>query len=180
MIPKSGDAVSTTYNPSLLVDSTVEFRTKTAPPEPAAASHYQLETLKKELDNRDSTISELKTQLKSLQTIVDQLTKENNALKVTADDSQSVTSQNSTINPTENTSNGIEEKVLERGKSMDTEQITRENDDAAEVRHGVRSNQRPVSMFETREGPKNNWQVTKHQVLILLIVAFTSIDNSLI
>lgn len=59
-------------------------------------------------------------------------------------------------------------KPQERGKSLETEQLTLTEDDA-DLRQSLKSAQRPVSMYETREGPKNNWQVTKHQVLITLI-----------
>lgn len=126
----------------------------------------EIDTLKKELHNKDSTITELKNQLKNLQTIVEQLTKENSVLKTSSvDDDQSMTSQLS-INES---SLGLEGAVAlggpERGRSLETDQLTRENTDP-DIKLTVKNVQRPVSMFEAREGPKNNWQVTKHQVLI--------------
>lgn len=127
----------------------------------------EIETLKKELDNRDSTITELKNQLKNLQTIVEQLTKENSALKTTSsvDDDHSMTSQTSI-----NDSNALDLSPQERGRSLDTEGLALEEDDA----RPAKAPQRPVSMFEPREGPKNNWQVTKHQVLIINFTNFNT------
>ena len=150
--------MSSTYNPSLPTDNTtIEHRTHTPSPahEPEVKKH-EIESLKKELDNRDSTITELKNQLKNLQTIVEQLTKENSALKTSSvDDDHSMTSQTS-INDA-----NLDLSPQERGRSLETEQLALTEE--LDLRP---KNQRPVSMFEAREGPKNNWQVTKHQVLI--------------
>ncbi|XP_022125277.2 ARF GTPase-activating protein Git isoform X1 [Pieris rapae] len=120
--PKAGETVSSTYNPSL-----PESNERTNTP----IDRNEIESLKKELDNRDSTITELKNQLKNLQTIVEQLTKENSVLKTSSIDEDSVSTN--------------EDK--EKGREED-----------------VRVKTRPVSMYETREGPRNNWQVTKHQL----------------
>lgn len=157
MDPKTGETVSSTYNPSLPLEHSTDIlaqNTEQNIPE----RKDEIETLKKELDCRDSTITELKNQLKNLQTIVEQLTKENSALKTTSsvDDDQSMASQNS-MNESNNT---LDLSPQERGRSLENELVLSED-----VRH--KSTQRPVSMFETREGPKNNWQVTKHQVLII-------------
>ncbi|XP_047505310.1 ARF GTPase-activating protein Git isoform X3 [Pieris napi] len=79
--PKAGETVSSTYNPSL-----PESNERTNTP----IDRNEIESLKKELDNRDSTITELKNQLKNLQTIVEQLTKENSVLKTSSIDEDSV------------------------------------------------------------------------------------------
>lgn len=84
------------------------------------------------------------------------------------DDDQSMTSQMS-IN--DNSSNVLEtSKAQERGKSLETEHFSRSDEVDAKL---LKAAQRPVSMYETREGPKNNWQVTKHQVLI--VINFTNL-----
>ncbi|CAH3884886.1 ARF GTPase-activating protein Git isoform X2 [Pieris brassicae] len=121
--PKAGETVSSTYNPSL-----PESNERTNTP----IDRNEIESLKKELDNRDSTITELKNQLKNLQTIVEQLTKENSVLKTSSIDEDSVSTN--------------EDK--EKGREED-----------------VRVKTRPVSMYETREGPRNNWQLTSIPVL---------------
>ncbi|KAJ2952492.1 hypothetical protein O0L34_g6810 [Tuta absoluta] len=154
LIPRTGEAVSSTYNPSLPTDHTDTRQS------PKPDKQPEIDCLKKELDSRDSTISELKNQLKNLQSIVEQLTKENSVLKTSSiDDDNSIASL-----PSEN----VLECSKERGKSLDTEELSREEE------IGLKSAQRPVSMFETREGPKNNWQVTKHQLTTL-----TGLDRSL-
>lgn len=165
--------MSSTYNPSLPLEHSLssELRRANSPSiQGLPEKKGELDSLRKELDSRDSTITELKNQLKNLQTIVEQLTKENSVLKTTSsvDDDQSMTSQAS-INES-STSYALEGagKPQERGKSLETEQLTLAEEDA-DLRQSLKSTQRPVSMYETREGPKNNWQVTKHQVLILLI-----------
>lgn len=156
--PRAGETVSSTYNPSLPEHSSPEIRRTQSPSNPPPEKKEEIENLKKELDNRDSTITELKNQLKNLQTIVEQLTKENSVLKTTSSiDDESMTSQMSM-----NDSSNVLDTKPERGRSLETEQLTLEE----EVRQAVKGPQRPVSMYETREGPKNNWQVTKHQVLI--------------
>lgn len=155
--------MSSSYNPSLPFELSLDadFR-RTQSPVPQTSE--QIQTLKKELHDKDSTITELKNQLKSLQTIVEQLTKENSVLKTTSsiDDDQSMTSQYS-MNES-STSHALETgaKAQERGRSLETDQLTKE----ADLRQALKNAQRPVSMYEAREGPKNNWQVTKHQVLI--------------
>ncbi|CAK1552641.1 unnamed protein product [Leptosia nina] len=128
--PKAGETVSSTYNPSLPDQSHERTNTPT--------DRNEIDTLKKELDNRDSTITELKNQLKNLQTIVEQLTKENSVLKTSNTDDDSISSNN-------------EGEVKERGRSL-------------EAPEDLKMKARPVSMYETREGPRNNWQVTKHQL----------------
>ncbi|XP_048479426.1 ARF GTPase-activating protein Git [Plutella xylostella] len=161
ILPRAGDAVSSTYNPSLPSELSIEPRTHSPAPAAAAppAPAPQIETLKKELDSRDSTITELKTQLKNLQTIVEQLTKENSVLKTTSSfDDNSIASVGSIV---DSTSNGLEvEKPQERGKSLEAEMAAADDVKAAK-------GQRPVSMFEAREGPRNNWHVTKHQLATL-------------
>ncbi|XP_047527710.1 ARF GTPase-activating protein Git isoform X1 [Vanessa atalanta] len=161
--PRTGETVSSTYNPSLPTEHSNLELPRTHSPSPAHSlpeRKTEIESLKKELDNRDSTITELKNQLKNLQTIVEQLTKENSALKTTSsvDDDQSMTSQAS-INESNNT---LDLTPQERGRSLETEQLTLSED--LDVRQSLKTVQRPVSMFEAREGPKNNWQVTKHQL----------------
>ncbi|XP_064071786.1 ARF GTPase-activating protein Git [Vanessa tameamea] len=161
--PRTGETVSSTYNPSLPTEHSNLELPRTHSPSPAHSlpeRKTEIESLKKELDNRDSTITELKNQLKNLQTIVEQLTKENSALKTTSsvDDDQSMTSQAS-INESNNT---LDLTPQERGRSLETEQLTLSED--VDVRQSLKTVQRPVSMFEAREGPKNNWQVTKHQL----------------
>lgn len=166
IVPRPGETVSSTYNPSLPDSFSTDFRRTQSPSRlthtPIPEQKDEIETLKKELCTKDTTITELKNQLKNLQTIVEQLTKENSVLKTTSsvDDDQSMTSQ---MSMNDSTNNVLEaSKGPERGKSLETEQFTREEPDAKLVKTA----QRPVSMYETREGPKNNWQVTKHQVLI--------------
>ncbi|XP_045491809.1 ARF GTPase-activating protein Git [Colias croceus] len=141
--PKAGETVSSTYNASLPNDQPLSERTNT----PTDRSE-EVETLKKELDSRDSTITELKNQLKNLQTIVEQLTKENSVLKTSSIDDDSISQVS------------ISEEVKERGRSMD-QQLGGAGEGEGE---DVKLKTRPVSMYETREGPRNNWQVTKHQL----------------
>ncbi|XP_013182413.1 PREDICTED: ARF GTPase-activating protein GIT2 isoform X3 [Papilio xuthus] len=119
--PRTAEAVSSTYNPSLPNDQTDSKRTQSPITSNNAPEHIEIETLKKELDNRDSTITELKNQLKNLQTIVEQLTKENSVLKTTSsiDDDQSMTSQTSISE-----SGVLEGKFPERGRSLETDQLT--------------------------------------------------------
>lgn len=154
--PRQGETVSSTYNPSLPMEHSSTDKRLSPPLE----RNPDIDTLRKELDSRDSTITELKYQLKNLQTIVEQLTKENSVLKTSSvDDDQSVTSQ---ISMNDSMASNVTEKPQERGKSLESE-----FKEDAEVRQ-AKSAQRPVSMYEAREGPKNNWQVTKHQVLICI------------
>ncbi|XP_028178100.1 uncharacterized protein LOC114365678, partial [Ostrinia furnacalis] len=170
-IPRPGETVAPTYNPSLPLEHSLssELRRAASPalhglPERKVE---ELECLRKELDSRDSTITELKNQLKNLQTIVEQLTKENSVLKTTSsvDDDQSMTSQAS-INDS-STSYALDgAKPAERGKSLETDQLALV-DDETDARLSLKGAQRPVSMYEAREGPKNNWQVTKHQLTTL-------------
>ncbi|XP_013140687.1 PREDICTED: ARF GTPase-activating protein GIT2 [Papilio polytes] len=153
VLPRTAEAVSSTYNPSLPNDTDSK---RTQSPITNNPPEHEIETLKKELDNRDSTITELKNQLKNLQTIVEQLTKENSVLKTNSiDDDQSMTSQTSISESGE--------KFPERGRSLETDQLTLSEE--VEVRQSAKM--RPVSMYEAREGPKNNWQVTKHQLTSL-------------
>ncbi|CAG9783420.1 unnamed protein product [Diatraea saccharalis] len=171
IVPRPGETVSSTYNPSLPVEQSLstELRRAQSPSMQSATpvKKDEIDTLKKELDSRDSTITELKNQLKNLQTIVEQLTKENSVLKTASsvDDDQSIASQAS-INDSfaSNVLDGAS-KPPERGRSLETEQLSM-TDEEADLRQSLKNVQRPVSMYETREGPKNNWQVTKHQVLI--------------
>ncbi|GBP66573.1 ARF GTPase-activating protein GIT2 [Eumeta japonica] len=173
-MPKMGEAVSILYNPSLPTEQSAKELRNTQSQNSifatgASAPKDELESLRKELDNRDSTISELKTQLKNLQSIVEQLTKENSVLKTSVDDTQSIVSITSTLANDSSASSNTEflPKIQERGKSMETDQLINVSDEAAEIRSTLKSTQRPVSMYETREGPKNNWQVTKHQLTTL-------------
>ncbi|CAG4907080.1 unnamed protein product [Colias eurytheme] len=140
--PKAGETVSSAYNASLPNDQPLSERTNTP------TDRSEVETLKKELDSRDSTITELKNQLKNLQTIVEQLTKENSVLKTSSIDDDSISQVS------------ISEEVKERGRSMD-QQLGGAGEGEGE---DVKLKTRPVSMYETREGPRNNWQVTKHQL----------------
>ncbi|XP_045785674.1 ARF GTPase-activating protein Git isoform X3 [Maniola jurtina] len=119
--PRAGETVSSTYNPSLPTEHSVDTpRTHSPSPAHAPERKQEIETLKQELDNRDSTITELKNQLKNLQTIVEQLTKENSALKTSSvDDDHSMTSQNS-INESNNT---LDLTPQERGRSLETDQL---------------------------------------------------------
>ncbi|XP_068629723.1 ARF GTPase-activating protein Git [Battus philenor] len=167
VVPRTAEAVSSAYNPSLPADHSLSDTKRNQSPTTsghnAPEQHNEIETLRKELDNRDSTITELKNQLRNLQTIVEQLTKENSVLKTTSsiDDDQSITSQTSMSDST----NVLDGKFPERGRSLETDQLTLAED--VDVRQSLKSAQRPVSMYETREGPKNNWQVTKHQLTTL-------------
>ncbi|CAK1582198.1 unnamed protein product [Parnassius mnemosyne] len=169
ILPRTAETVSSTYNPSLpgeqsgLDSKQTQSLTNTIQ-QVVPERHDEIETLRKELDNRDSTITELKNQLRNLQTIVEQLTKENSVLKTTSsmDDDNSITSQTSI---SESTSNVLDGKFPERGRSLETDQLTLTED--VDVKQSLKNAQRPVSMYETREGPKNNWQVTKHQLTTL-------------
>ncbi|CAH2074680.1 unnamed protein product, partial [Iphiclides podalirius] len=159
ILPRTAEAVSSAYNPSLPSErGFAESKRGQSPIE--GAGREEIEVLRRELDSRDSTITELKSQLRDLQSIVEQLTKENSVLKTASsvDDDNSVTSQASI-------SDATEARPPERGRSLETDQLTLA--DEAEVRQTVKGSQRPVSMYETREGPKNNWQVTKHQLTTL-------------
>ncbi|CAH2086866.1 unnamed protein product [Euphydryas editha] len=162
--PRAKETVlQTSYNPPIVTEPFNLELPRTHSPSPAHGPperKTEIETLKRELDNRDSTITELKNQLKNLQTIVEQLTKENSVLKTTSsvDDEHSMTSQAS-INESNITP---DLSPQERGRSLETEQLTLSED--VDVRQSLKTVQRPVSMFEAREGPKNNWQVTKHQL----------------
>ncbi|CAH0702042.1 unnamed protein product [Spodoptera exigua] len=177
VVPRAGETVSSTYNPSLpLEHSSIDMRRTQSPSNFAHAAipeqNTEIETLKKEIHTKDSTITELKNQLKSLQTIVEQLTKENSVLKTTSsvDDDQSMTSQ---ISINDSSSNALEpSKAQERGKSLETEHFSRPEE--VDGKLSLKPAQRPVSMYETREGPKNNWQVTKHQLTTL-----SSLERSL-
>ncbi|XP_038215842.1 ARF GTPase-activating protein GIT2 [Zerene cesonia] len=140
--PKAGETVASTYNASLPNDQP-HPQERTSTPE----RNEEVETLKKELDSRDTTITELKNQLKNLQTIVEQLTKENSVLKTSSIDDDSISQVS------------ISEDTKERGRSMD-----QQLGGAGEGGEDVKVKTRPVSMYETREGPRNNWQVTKHQL----------------
>ncbi|XP_069365476.1 ARF GTPase-activating protein Git isoform X2 [Maniola hyperantus] len=137
--PRAGETVSSTYNPSLPTEHSVETpRTHSPSPAHAPQRKQEIETLKQELDNRDSTITELKNQLKNLQTIVEQLTKENSALKTSSvDDDHSMTSQNSI-----NDSNTLDLTPQERGRSLDTDQLALAED--MEVRQ-AKAAQRPLT-----------------------------------
>lgn len=153
--------MSATYSPGLPTEQSpsADPRRTQSPSCPAQGTPErddQIQHLKKELHDKDSTIDELKTQLRNLQTIVERLTKENSVLKTSSIDDDSVTSL------TGESCSGLDGfAAQERGKSLESE-LGREVD----VRP-AKGSQRPVSMYETREGPKNNWQVTKHQVLII-------------
>ncbi|XP_073943433.1 ARF GTPase-activating protein GIT1 [Choristoneura fumiferana] len=161
--PRAGETVSSTYNASLPIEHSAfsDLRPAHSPP----LRGGDVDSLKKELDSRDSTITELKNQLKDLQTIVEQLTKENSVLKTTSsvEDNNSLTSQTSITDNV--SSNGLDSasKPPERGRSLETDQLTLSSEEA-DLKQALKSSQRPVSMFEAREGPKNNWHVTKHQV----------------
>lgn len=161
MVPRPGEAVA-----AALPDHPPALRLRRAPSPSILAppeQKEQIETLRQELHTKDSTITELKNQLKDLQTIVEQLTKENSVLKTNSvDDDNSMTSQ---FSMNESASNVVDSvKSQERGRSLETDELTRSDETDAKL--SLKAAQRPVSMFEAREGPKNNWQVTKHQVLI--------------
>ncbi|KAM3961780.1 ARF GTPase-activating protein GIT1 [Aphomia sociella] len=164
IVPRPGETVSSTYNASLPIEQSlnIELRRTQSPINITQGSIVPVEiaSLRKELDSRDSTITELKNQLKNLQTIVEQLTKENSVLKTNSiDDDQSMTSQNSV---TESSTSMLESsKPQERGRSLESEELR--SSEESDLRQS-KSTQRPVSMYEPREGPKNNWQVTKHQL----------------
>ncbi|XP_052737732.1 ARF GTPase-activating protein Git isoform X2 [Bicyclus anynana] len=137
--PRAGETVSSTYNPSLPTEHSSELpRTHSPSPAHVPERKQEIETLKKELDNRDSTITELKNQLKNLQTIVEQLTKENSALKTTSsvDDDHSMTSQNSISE-----SNNVLELPQERGRSLETDQLVL----VEEARQSLKAPQRPLT-----------------------------------
>lgn len=152
---RTAEPASSTFNQSLQIEHTQPERRSPTCPE----SKDEIETLKQELSNKDTTITELKSQLKNLQTIVEQLTKENSVLKTSSiEDDQSMASQ---LSVTE--MSNAEGKSQERGRSLETELMEGE-----ESKMAAKGPQRPVSMYETREGPKNNWQVTKHQLTTLL------------
>ncbi|XP_041977492.1 ARF GTPase-activating protein GIT2 [Aricia agestis] len=130
-------------------EHSTSVQTQDAPP-----TTDEIETLRKELDSRNSTINELKNQLKSLQTIVEQLTKENSVLKTSSvDDEHSVASHTS--------------DSADLDLSPDREPPAPA---PAAAPPTPRAPQRPVSMFEAREGPKNNWQVTKHQLTTIPVL----------
>ncbi|XP_072944018.1 ARF GTPase-activating protein Git isoform X2 [Epargyreus clarus] len=139
IVPRAGETVSSTYNPSLPEHSSPELRRTQSPSNATVPEKKdEIENLKKELDNRDSTITELKNQLKNLQTIVEQLTKENSVLKTTSSiDDDSMTSQASMNDST----NVLDMKPPERGRSLETEQLTLEED----VRQSLKGPQRPLT-----------------------------------
>ncbi|XP_063620002.1 ARF GTPase-activating protein Git isoform X1 [Cydia splendana] len=170
--PRAGETVSSTYNPSLPIEHSTSSDLRFT----SLHGKEDVKTLKKELDSRDSTITELKNQLKNLQTIVEQLTKENSVLKTNSiDDNNSLTSQTDITDNVSSFDNGLDTacKPPERGRSLETDQLTLSAEEA-DLKQALKSSQRPVSMYETREGPKNNWHVTKHQLTTL-----SSLDRSL-
>ncbi|XP_059061754.1 ARF GTPase-activating protein Git [Achroia grisella] len=166
IVPRPGETVSSTYNASLPIEQSlnVEFRRTQSPISMGVVPERgEILSLKKELDSRDSTITELKNQLKNLQTIVEQLTKENSVLKTNSiDDDQSMTSQTSANESTASNMLESSSKPQERGRSLESEELR--SPEESDLRQTLKSTQRPVSMYEPREGPKNNWQVTKHQL----------------
>ncbi|XP_063359782.1 ARF GTPase-activating protein Git isoform X1 [Cydia amplana] len=170
--PRAGEIVSSTYNPSLPIEHSISSDLRFT----SLHGKEDVNSLKKELDSRDSTITELKNQLKNLQTIVEQLTKENSVLKTNSiDDNNSLTSQTDITDNVSSFDNGLDTacKPPERGRSLETDQLTLSAEEA-DLKQALKSSQRPVSMYETREGPKNNWHVTKHQLTTL-----SSLDRSL-
>lgn len=173
--PKMGEAVSSLYNPSVPNEnsSAVEMRTSQSASNSKLFLHNetfpgqsnQIELLKRQLDSKDSTIYELKEQLKSLQTIVEKLTQENSMLKISSDDDEE-NDVSLVVEKTDEVVTSSSEaagKNNERGKSLESEQMPLK-EISLESRLKAKLNQRPASMYETREGPKNNWQVTKHQL----------------
>ncbi|XP_026329179.1 ARF GTPase-activating protein GIT2 isoform X2 [Hyposmocoma kahamanoa] len=138
IVPRSGETVSSMYNASLPTQST-DFDVRRSPSHAQTDAHPQeIESLKKELNSRDSTITELKNQLKNLQSIVEQLTKENSVLKTSSIDDESVTSL------VESTNGNAESKPQERGKSLDTE-LTKSEDDAKQLK----CTQRPLTTLSS-------------------------------
>ncbi|XP_049866740.1 ARF GTPase-activating protein Git isoform X2 [Pectinophora gossypiella] len=139
LLPRTGEAVASTYNPCLPTEHSTSEARRSPSQHSTPERHPEIETLKKELDNRDSTITELKNQLKNLQSIVEQLTKENSVLKTSSvEDDQSVTSLISTTDSV----NVLEpSKSQERGKSLETEQLKDETD----AKLTLKSTQRPLT-----------------------------------
>ncbi|XP_053625475.1 ARF GTPase-activating protein Git isoform X2 [Plodia interpunctella] len=149
--PRIGEPVASTYNPSLPIEQplNIELRRTQSPNNlvQIAPQKSEIASLKKELDTRDSTITELKNQLKNLQSIVEQLTKENSVLKTNSvDDDHSLTSQISESINESISSNIVEVQCSskpERGKSLETEELS--GMDELDTRQSLKSTQRPLT-----------------------------------
>ncbi|XP_077298058.1 ARF GTPase-activating protein GIT1 isoform X2 [Arctopsyche grandis] len=119
----------------------------------------EIEQLFKQINMKDSTIEELKSELKQLQSVVENLKIENVLLKNSADKRSSVVSSNSP--PTRDMSSP---QICSPKMEKENNGEYHSDDLLLEVRTLGRSNQRPNSMYEARERPKFNWNVTKQQV----------------
>lgn len=111
------------------------------------AQSSAVDVLTKRLLQSDSTISDLKAEVRVLQSMVKQLSTENTELKTRLSQNYSVANgSDASINLRQqviNTSNEIQEQAK------------------------LRRNQRPNSMYETREGLRvPNWHILKQQVIL--------------
>lgn len=126
-----------------------------------------MEQLQDQLNSKDNLISELKSELQQWQKTVENLKNENVILRNILDKNR-VTAGHSP--PTRDVSVLLNsphhfKTVIESNNTKESEEPQ-----IFDGRILGRTNQRPISMYETREGPKLNWQITKHQVNIMYLI----------
>lgn len=126
----------------------------------------EIEQLRKQINLKDSTIEELKSELQLLKAAMESLKMENVLLKNNVEKRNSITSTNSP--PTRDVSSpqicSIKDNVEKENN------LKYYNNDSFEVRSLTKTNQRPNSMFESRERTKYDWNVTKQQVIIIILI----------
>lgn len=115
-----------------------------------------VEVLTKRLLQSDTTISDLRAEVRVLQSMVKKLNSENTELRTRLSSTYSV------INGSESSDSN---SFLRQASFSHDHNF---NNDARLYGHQdvkLKRNQRPTSMYETREGFKTpNWQLLKHQV----------------
>ncbi|KAF5306145.1 hypothetical protein FQR65_LT07421 [Abscondita terminalis] len=132
-----------------------------------AVPNSELHSLAKKLQDSDSTISDLKAEVSSLKSLVDQLSFENQELRARLSNVDHTSFGSKNLNG-DNVSQSLEGFLF--GSSRDSPDSVLINgqagDRAAELDlKQSRKGQRPSSMYETREGLKTpNWQTLKNQI----------------
>lgn len=120
----------------------------------------EIEQLRRQINLKDSTIEELKSELQLLKTAMESLKVENVLLKNNAEKRNSITSTNSP--PTRDVSSP---QICSTKDTAEKENnLKYYNNDSFEIRSLSKTNQRPSSMFESRERTKYDWNITKQQV----------------
>lgn len=130
------------------------------------ASPAAVEVLTKRLLQSDSTISDLRAEVKVLQTMVEKLNSENHELRARLSQTNSVNNSINSVSgsfnlvgQTINGANGIDLDMKNQHNSLDNSDGSSDSDSKS-----LRRTQRPTSMYETREGIRiNNWQLLKSQ-----------------